>query len=310
MRRVLLIIFLCMVLHGCSDEADPLRIGSNRWLGYAPLYIADDLKWLAPSRFRLLEYPNTGGVLRAFRNGLLDVALLTLDETLRLQANGYDLEILLVTNISSGADVLYALPPVAGLDDLQGRRIGVEDSALGAFFLARLLDQAGFKLGDVDIYSLAVHQHLDAMRSQQVDAVITFASLGPELSALGAQPLIDSRAFPNEIIDVIVADRHRVSPEARRRLQALWYESLQLWSQNPEFADRILHRRLALNPAELEMTRAGLLMGDPLLNRQLHESGQLLTSLRWAHDYQLDRNLLPHPVNYANLIGHCEGQPC
>lgn len=310
MRSVLLIIFLCMSLHGCSDEADPLRIGSNRWLGYAPLYIADDLRWLAPSGFRLLEYSNTGGVLRAFRNGLLDVALLTLDETLRLQANGYDLEILLVTNISSGADVLYALPPVEGLDDLQGRRIGVEDSALGAFFLARLLDQAGLKLGDVDIFSLAVHQHLDAMRTQQVDAVVTFASQGPELAALGALPLIDSRAFPNEIIDVIVADRQRVSPEARRRLQALWYESLQFWSQRPEYADRVLYRRLALSPAELETTRTGLLMGDPSLNRQLRESGQLLTSLRWAHDYQLDRNLLPRAVNYANLLSHCEGHPC
>jgi len=310
MRSVLLIIFLCMSLHGCSDEADPLRIGSNRWLGYAPLYVADDLKWLQPSGFRLLEYPNTGGVLRAFRNGLLDVAMLTLDETLRLQANGYDLEILLVTNISSGADVLYALPSIQTLGELRDRRIGVEDSALGAFFLARLLDQAGLKLRDIEMVSLAVHQHLDAMRTQHVDAVITFASQGPELAALGAQPLLDSRAFPNEIIDVIVADRQRVSPEARRRLQALWYESLQRWSHNPKFVDPILHKRLGLTPAELEMTRTGLHMGDRPLNQQLRENGQLLATLRWLHDYQLDRKLLPHAVNYTNLLGRCEGQPC
>lgn len=302
MRGVLLLIFLCTFLHGCSDTADPLRIGGNRWLGYAPLYLADDLKWLEPSGFRLLEYPNTGSVLRAFRNGLLDVALLTLDETLRLQANGYDLEVLLVTNISSGADVLYASPSIHALGDLRGQRIGVEDSALGTFFLSRLLDQAGLKLRDVQTVNLAVHQHLDAMRTGKVDAVITFASQGPQLAALGARPLLDSRAFPNEIIDVIVVDRQRVTPDARRRLRALWYESLQRWSQHPQAADHILHRRLALTPAELETTRAGLHMGDPALNRQLLDSGQLLTSLRWLHDYQLDRRLLPHAVNYANLL--------
>ncbi len=310
MRSVLLIIFLCTSLYGCSDAADPLRIGSNRWLGYAPLYLADDLKWLEPSGFRLLEYPNTGGVLRAFRNGLLDAAMLTLDETLRLQAQGNDLEILLATNISSGADVLYARSPIHTLAELKGRRIGVEDSALGAFFLARLLDQAGLKSRDVQIVSLAVHQHLHAMRTQTVDAVITFASQGPELTALGAHPLLDSRAFPNEIIDVVVVDRQRVSPEARRRLQALWYESLQSWSQNPDLVDPILHRRLDLTPAELEITRAGLQMGDLSLNRHLQESSQLLTSLRWLHDYQLDRGLLPHAVDYASLLVHCEGPSC
>ena len=310
MRSFLLIILLCAALPGCSDVSDPLRIGSNRWLGYAPLYLADDLQWLEPSGFRLLEYPNSSGVLRAFRNGLLDAAMLTLDETLRLRADGHDLEILLVTDISAGADVVYALPPIEQLGDLRGRTLGVEDTALGAFLLARLLDQASLKVRDVRVVSLPVQEHLGAMREGRIDAVITFASEGPQLLELGARPLLDSRAFPNEIIDVLVVDRQRVSPQARRRLHALWHESLSAWELNHQYVDPVLLRRLGLSPAGMQSTHAGLLMGDRALNQQLHEHNQLLASLQWLHHYQIDRGLLERPIDYRSLLSVCGSQPC
>ena len=85
MRRLCLLVLLCSALFGCSDNTDDLRIGSNRWLGYGPLYVADDLRWLEPSGFRLLEYPSSSGVLRAFRNGLLDAAILWRNERERAQ---------------------------------------------------------------------------------------------------------------------------------------------------------------------------------------------------------------------------------
>ena len=309
MRRLCLLVLLCSALLGCSDNTDDLRIGSNRWLGYGPLYIADDLRWLEPSGFRLLEYPSASGVLRAFRNGLLDAALLTVDETLGLMANGHDLEILLITNISAGADVLYGMPPLREPTDLRGKRIGVEDSALGAFFLARVLDRAGLQRDELQVISLPVQEHRSAMQEGRLDAVITFASEGPALQALGARRLMDSRDLPNEIIDVLVVDRERVSPQARRRLQALWHESLARWRQSPDYIDGVLMRRLGLNAETLRLTREGLLMGDLALNRQFYEGGQLFKRLQWTHDYQLQRTLLASPLDYRRLLD-CGAASC
>lgn len=308
MRRLLSLVVLCGVLLGCSDTSDNLRIGSNRWLGYGPLYVADDLRWLEPSGFRLLEYPSTSGVLRAFRNGLLDAAMLTIDETLRLMADNHDLEILLITNISAGADAVYAMPPLRDPQDLLGARIGVEDSALGAFFLSRLLDLGGLRRDQVEIVSLPVQEHLNAMREGRIDAVITFSSEGPAMQALGARRVLDSRALPNEIIDVLVVDRQRVSPQARRRLQALWHESLARWRQSPDYIDSVLMRRLGIGSEALQLTREGLLMGDLALNRQFSEGGQLLRSLQQIHAYQLERAMLPRALDYRRLL--CEGGSC
>jgi len=158
---ILLLLFIALL--GCQPDPDSVRVGSNRWLGYAPFYLADELQWTAPSGVRLVEYPTTTGVLRGFRNGMLDAAMLTLDETLLLQASAdLNLEIILVTNVSAGADVLFARAPIATVEDLRGRRIGVENTALGAYFLSRVLDQAQLDIADLQVVSLPVHEQVEA----------------------------------------------------------------------------------------------------------------------------------------------------
>lgn len=309
MRWFVLLLGLFAVT-ACHEDSDTLRIGGNRWLGYAPVYLADENAWLAPSGMQLIEYPNATGVLRGFRNGLLDAALLTLDETLALQASGQDLEIVLVTNLSAGADVLFAQPPIKELVDLRGQRIGVENTALGAFFLSRILDHAGLAASDVQIVSLPIHEHRQALADGRVDALVTFASEGPALMALGARRIFDSRALPGEIIDVLVVDRRRVSPEQRQRLRALWYEALTLWMDNRAVLDGMLRRRLDLSPEALEITLAGLTMGDRQLNGQLLKEGQLLASAERLAHYLHDRQLLGWPAEPRYLLPRCGDREC
>src|SRR3546814_212006 len=43
---ILLLLFIALL--GCQPDPDSVRVGSNRWLGYAPFYLADELQWTAP----------------------------------------------------------------------------------------------------------------------------------------------------------------------------------------------------------------------------------------------------------------------
>lgn len=309
MRRILALL-VCLCLVACQGERDELRIGSGRWLGYAPLYLADELERLEPKGIRLVEYPNTTGVLRGFRNGLLDAAMLTLDETLALQASGHDLEILLVTNLSAGADALYALPPIRNLTDLRHQRIGVENTALGAFFMSRILDEAGLAEDDVTLVSLPVHEHVAAMRAHRIDAVVSFASSGPALTELGARRIFDSRALPGEIIDVLVVDRRRVGLEQRHQLRQLWYTHLSDWQENRASADAHLQSRLGLSTEMLHVMREGLVMGDRQVNQQLRESGQLQHSIDRIARYMHERHLLDKPTHPDKLLTRCREYQC
>ena len=311
MVRGSILLLLFVALLGCQPESDSIRIGSNRWLGYAPIYLADDLGWTAPSGIRLVEYPNTTGVLRGFRNGMLDAAMLTLDETLLLQdsAAELDLEIILVTNVSAGADALFARAPLTNIKDLAGQRIGVENTALGAYFLSRVLDQAGLRIDDLQVVSLPVHEQTAAFAAGDVDAVITFASEGPALESKGARRIFDSRRLPGEIVDVLVVDRQRVTREQRRRLRALWFDALRTWQDNRGETDPRLHARLGLTPMALQVTLDGLLMGDRAVNRGWFDEGQLQQSIGQLSQYLRERRLL-NGSNPVNLIARCEGPTC
>lgn len=301
---------LILSLLGCSDQTDTLRIGANRWLGYGPLYLADDLHWMTPSGYRLVEYPHTTGVLRGYRNGLLDAALLTLDEALILQSSGQPVQILLVADVSAGADVLFANAHIQQLAQLRGQRIGVENSALGAFFLSRILDLAKLQAREISAIDMPVNEHLNALRTGQIDAAINFASASASFAPLGVHPLLDSRALPNEIIDVLVINPQRVSAQQAKRLRELWFTSQEQWFEQRQDIDPRLSRRLGLNGDELAQTLAGLQIGDRALNQQLRNDGTLLRSLNRLNDYLFSRRLQSKPADIQTMLPTCAGDPC
>lgn len=301
---------LILSLLGCSDQTDTLRIGANRWLGYGPLYLADDLHWMTPSGYRLVEYPHTTGVLRGYRNGLLDAALLTLDEALILQSSGQPVQILLVADVSAGADVLFANAHIQQLAQLRGQRIGVENSALGAFFLSRILDLAKLPASEISVIDMPVNEHLHALRTGQIDAAINFASASASFAPLGVHPLLDSRALPNEIIDVLVINPQRVSAQQAKRLRELWFTSQEQWFEQRQDIDPRLSRRLGLNGDELAQTLAGLQIGDRALNQQLRNDGTLLRSLNQLNDYLFSRRLQSKPADTQAMLPTCAGAPC
>ena len=301
---------LILSLLGCSDQTDTLRIGANRWLGYGPLYLADDLHWMTPSGYRLVEYPHTTGVLRGYRNGLLDAALLTLDEALILQSSGQPVQILLVADVSAGADVLFANAHIQQLAQLRGQRIGVENSALGAFFLSRILDLAKLQAREISVIDMPVNEHLNALRTGQIDAAINFASASASFAPLGVHPLLDSRALPNEIIDVLVINPQRVSAQQAKRLRELWFTSQEQWFEQRQDIDPRLSRRLGLNGDELAQTLAGLQIGDRALNQQLRNDGTLLRSLNRLNDYLFSRRLQSKPADIQTMLPTCAGDPC
>ena len=301
---------LILSLLGCSDQTDTLRIGANRWLGYGPLYLADDLHWMTPSGYRLVEYPHTTGVLRGYRNGLLDAALLTLDEALILQSSGQPVQILLVADVSAGADVLFANAHIQRLAQLRGQRIGVENSALGAFFLSRILDLAKLPASEISVIDMPVNEHLHALRTGQIDAAINFASASASFAPLGVHPLLDSRALPNEIIDVLVINPQRVSAQQAKRLRELWFTSQEQWFEQRQDIDPRLSRRLGLNGDELAQTLAGLQIGDRALNQQLRNDGTLLRSINQLNDYLFSRRLQSKPADTQAMLPTCAGATC
>ncbi len=128
-------------LSGCA-RATPVTVGIHPWPGYEPLLLARDFGWLGEAVV-LQEGSNAGESIAGLKDGKLNAACLTLDEVLSVRASGVPLTVILITNESVGADVVLARPDIRTPAELKGRRIAVEQGALGSLVLQKLLAAGG-----------------------------------------------------------------------------------------------------------------------------------------------------------------------
>jgi len=258
---------LCLLLFlaGCVEEpVQPLVFGAVTWPGYEPAYLARELGFLDESQVHLAEFTNTTEVVRAMRNGSLQIAGLTLDEALSLRQSIPDLQVFMVVDVSNGADVLMVRQGISSLGQLKGKRIGVEKTALGAYFLTLILRAADLPAKDVHIVSLPLDEQVQAYRSGKLDAVVTFGLVRDELSRLGAVVLFDSTKVPGKIVDTLVvrpADAVLYSKQLHTFAKA-WFRALSVIQSDPALAYPLLAKREHVQVAQIDETLRGLELLD------------------------------------------------
>lgn len=266
---------LLALLSACSDEPiEPLVYGAIPWPGYEPAFLARELGFLDVDRVHLAEFTNTSDVVRAFRNRRLHVAGLTLDEALGLRKNVPDLQVFMMVDVSHGADVLLVNSNIKNLGQLKGKRVGVEDSALGAYFLRLILRAAKLSVDDIHALSFPLDEHVSAYREGAVDAVVTFGVAHDILLKLGAVELFNSTQVPGKIVDVLVvraADADRFSTDLRSFTRS-WFRALHVMQNDPARAYPLIALREQTKVASVEHTIRKLILFDQRQN-QIHLSG-------------------------------------
>ncbi len=257
-----------MPLGGCA--VPPLtRVGSIVWIGYEPLFLARELGLYDPRRLRLVEMPSNTSSLMLLATGDIEAAALTLDECLLAREGGVDLRVILVFDYSAGADVVMARPDIVRLDDLKGRRIGVEETAASALVLAKVLEHAGLAPQEVEKVRLTSGGQAEAYRAKRVDAVVSWEPFATQLEADGARRLFDSRAIPGLLVDVLVAraDALDAAPDNFRALVAGHFQAQEhLHSMSDDALGRMAPR-LRLNHDDIRTALQGIRMLDRAANR-------------------------------------------
>lgn len=124
---------------GCARVLPPLRIAAYPWPGYEFLFLGRQEGWFTAEEVHLIETASATDSLARLAAGEVDGAALTLDEVLRAREQGLPLMMVLVFDVSVGADVVMARPEIRTLADLKGRGIGYESSGTGALMLHKLL---------------------------------------------------------------------------------------------------------------------------------------------------------------------------
>jgi NitT/TauT family transport system substrate-binding protein len=300
----LLLAVAALLLPAIGQAAQPLRIGTNVWPGYEPLYLAAEHEdWRSKLNIRMVEYPSATEVIRAFRNRALEGAALTLDEVLTLREANIPLKVIAVLDISSGGDVILAKADIAHFSELAGRRVGVESNALGAYMLTRALELHDMTLDQLEVAPLGVSAHEAAFRRETVDAVVTFEPVRTRLLDAGAHEVFSSREIPGEVVDVLVvhADTLRTERPRLRELLEGWFRALGHLQSDPLAAARFTAQRLRITPEQVVASYAGLELPDPAQNLALL-NGLLRETLSRLQQTLIRERLLASTIATGGLL--------
>ncbi len=261
-----------LMLAACDKSPErPVTIGTNLWIGYEPGYIADGSNLYGDADVSLRQYTSATEAIQAFRNQTVDIVALTLDEALMVRQSGIPIRVFLVADISNGADVIMAHPGIASVEQLAGKRVAAEDSAVGDYLLSRALQQHGMQNSDITKIALPVDEMLGSYSSDAADAVVSFEPLKSQLARAGAVKIFDSSKIPDEIVDVLVTreDFAKANPNVIAAVAKGWLAGAELANGRSVAVLDTIARRLSLTRSEVEVALNEVTLPGVAENRTL-----------------------------------------
>lgn len=300
--------FACTpLLSGCLTPAKPVKVATHLWPGYIPLTLANDKGWLDTQQVKLIHTEHFSDSIDLITQGKVDAAGLTLDEVLRLRESGLALAVILICDVSAGADMLLAKPGINSLADLKGKRIGVEDGALGALMKYEVLQAAGLKAEQVQFIPLTTEHQLQAWHHNQIDAAITYEPNASHMLQEGGKCIFDSRQAPDLIYDVIAVHPNALDEahsDALHHLVAAHLKALAHINSNPDDAAYRMAAHFGMPAEQVMTTFKGLLLPDLDNNYRLMSSNPppLLKSAAVIAEVISQAGVLQKPADLRDII--------
>jgi len=168
--------------------------------------------------------------------------------------------VLMVLSQSKGADALLAKTQIQRMQDLKGKRVGVERTT-GSYLLASALESAGMTLADIETVPMFQSEMEPALQGGQVEAVVVTEPWLTKLSREGTHSLYDSRELKVPIMYLLVASE-RACASSREELvtliQAQAGMAKKIWASQPFPGMDAVLRREDLTAEELPACLARL----------------------------------------------------
>ncbi len=298
---------LAIAITNCAAApSSPLRIGANLWTGYETLYLARNLGYYDQQPIKLVDYPSGTEEVRAYRNHEIEGAGLSIDQALSIAATQDNIKIITIMDVSHGGDVILGKPEIANIKALKGKRVGVESTALGAFFISRALEKNGMSVKDIQIVSLELTEHERAYKQGKVDAVVTFGPARIKLLAAGAKLLFDSSQIPGEIVDILAVSKEAItnSSDTIQSLVNGRFRALDYLEKNPQDAASRIAKRTQVTPEQILNAFKGLRQPNLQQNQKLLDKSdpELVNSMRKLVQIMVENKLLPKAIDPVNLL--------
>ncbi|USD68008.1 ABC transporter substrate-binding protein [Vibrio sp. SCSIO 43136] len=304
--KLVALLAIVSLLFGCTPSNSPLTFSSHVWPGYEFIFLSKNLGRVDPS---LLDITNTGSAtesIRLLKQNRVESAALTLDEVLLARAQGIDLTIIAVVDISAGADIVVSRQSISDLSELKGKRVGVERTAVGTLVLHQLLGKANLSNSDITVVDVTIDTQLSAWNEHQVDVLVTYQPVANQVIKQGGKVIFDSRSMPNMIFDVLAVKTSSLGKTKQiKHLLQSHYDGLQHFHLQREDSLYRLADRLQVPPEQVLSLYQGIVLPQRENSKELMKSGGKVQQTAHLLNFLLsDSGHLDTPVSLEHLVNN------
>jgi len=319
--RIVLVMMAILVMAvsiacGGDDDDDgatgePIKLGFSAWPGWFPWQVAEEEGIFddAGVNVELVWFEGYLDSINALAAGQLDANSQTLNDTIGSVAAGSEQVIVLVNDNSTGNDQIIVSKEIGTVQDLKGKKIGLEAGVVDHYLLLLGLAKAGLSFSDVEIVNLETGAAAAAFAAGQLDAVAVFAPFTTQaLTREGSKTLFSSKDFPGAIPDHLVVSKALIAerPEDVQKLIDAWYRTLEFLEENSDKAVEIMAKRAGVSEEEYKGYESGTTLFTVEDNIKAFSPGSDLTSLEFAAKdisaFMLDAELIEKEVDLAGLF--------
>jgi NitT/TauT family transport system substrate-binding protein len=246
-----------------SGEPVPLRLAVSSWVGYGPLWLAEERGIFDEEGvsvdLSLIEV--SADRITAMQADQLDASATTVDTWTLFAAQGADLVQVLATDESAGGDGIVAKREIASIADLAGKTVAVQSASTSQFLLANALQEAGLTLDDLQLLDMSSGDAGAAFVAGQVDAAVTWQPwLANARETEFGHLLLDTRETPGLIVDTVAFRPQYVAenPEAVAAFVRAYYRAVEEIEANPDEANVIMAESIGMETEDFVATLADL----------------------------------------------------
>lgn len=295
-----------------APDAGQVIIGQSSWIGFAPLYIAEEKgffkKYGADVKIQAIE--SKADSKSALAAGRIQGVSTSADTQVVNAAAGIDLVQILALDTSSGGDGIIAKKEYPDIESLKGKKIALDTTGGADFFWFQyLLHQKGLNLKDFAVQSMSAGDAGAAFVAGKVDAAITWQPwLSKASNTNFGYTLMDSKASPGVIVDTFAMkkDYIKAHPEAAQAIVNGWYDALDYIKENPEDAIAIMAKHLGEKPEDLKKEMNDVTFYDEAGNKTYFGTkdnpGDFYKIMKLASDLWMEVKLIDKPVDAASII--------
>jgi NitT/TauT family transport system substrate-binding protein len=250
-----------------------------------------------------------GPALEEFKKENVDASTLTIYEAIQVASAGADIKIVLLLDYTIGSDGVVAKKEIHTLQDLKGKRIGIEIGTIAHFTVLKALEQAGLDQTEVEFVNLGTEALKKAFINNEIDAAGIYEPYISNMAQKGNGHIIfSSKEIPRAICDVLFVKESvtREHPEAIDHWIKAWDSAIAFKRREPENYLHILSELNGTSVSDLSNSFKGIFFTDMMENKiafgTSQRPGYLLDSLKEMEGFMIAQGIIPQHLDLQDLV--------